>query len=68
MDIQGRFGSGWIAEKFNLYKSKVGHENAEKFYKDAVNKLRILQSELAGIYKIDNIANRQLALKELEIK
>ena len=70
MDIEIRFGfgTGWIAERFNLYKSRIGNENAEEFYNDAVNKLKILQSELAGIYKIDNIANRQLALKELEVK
>ena len=69
MEIQGNmWGQGWIVERFNLYKSKVGHQNAEEFYKDAVKQLKILQSELAGVYKIDNIANRQLALKELEVK
>ena len=61
MEIQGNmWGQGWIAERFNLYKSKIGHENAEEFYNDAVNKKSV---KIALFNLVINIINPLIILR-----
>lgn len=61
-------GKYWWQGDEMKYKNRSGHKHAEFYYKQAVDGLVKLQNQLSKIYKETNLAERQLALKKLEVE